>query len=122
MLKGLGCFKFSTQGFSIVILCHGQEEGRDFYAFVAIEPHNFRTFKNRYNPGTASNFRAYGFELVRGWGTVPPQDVIDQLLEKYGIQFGVSENFINNMIANISPIPASLGGEYLSSTAATAQG
>ncbi len=112
MLKGLGCFKFSTYGFSIVTLCHGKDGGRDFYAFIAIEPQNFRLFKKRYVPGQASSFSAYGFELLRGWGSEPPKAVVDHLLNKHGVEFGVSDNFISRVIANIEPVASPLGREY----------
>jgi hypothetical protein len=120
MLKGLGCFKFSTNGFSIVTLCHGKDNGKDFYAFVAIEPQNFRTFKKRYVPGEASNFAAYGFELLRGWGSEPSEAMMDYLLAKHGIEFGISENFINRVIANIDPVPTPLGREYFVNTLSSA--
>jgi hypothetical protein len=121
MLKGLGCFKFSTQGFSVVTLCHGKDNGQDFYAFVAIEPQNFRYFKRRYVPGEASSFSAYGFELLRGWGTEPQPAVVDHLSTRHGVEFGVSENFLNRMIANIEPVPMPLGREYFVDTIAGAQ-
>ncbi len=112
MLKGLGCFKFSAHGFSIVALCHGKDQGRDFHAFVAIEPQNYRQFKKRYIPGEGASFSAYGFELLRGWGAEPSQATVDYLLVKHGIEFGVSENFINRVISNIEPVATPLGREY----------
>jgi hypothetical protein len=121
MLKGLGCFKFSTLGFSVVTLCHGKDNGQDFYAFVAIEPQNFRYFKKRYIAGESANFAAYGFELLRGWGTEPPQAVVDMLLAKHGVEFGVSEHFLNRMISNIEPVAMPLGRGYFVDTIAGAQ-
>ena len=121
MLKGLGCFKFSTQGFSVVTLCQGKENGQDFYAFVAIEPQNFRYFKRRYVAGEASSFSAYGFELLRGWGKEPQTAVVDHIKTKHGVEFGVSENFLNRMIANIDPVPTPLGREYFVNTLAASQ-
>lgn len=111
-MKGLGCFKFSTCGFSIVVLCHGKESNRDFYAFVAIEPQNYRYFKRRYLPGELASFKNYGYELVRGWGTEPPQGVKENLLAKYGVEFGISENFLNHLMANIEPETIPLGRSY----------
>ena len=113
MMKGLGCFKFSPVGFCIVTLCHGKEEGRDFYAFIAIEPQNFRYFKKRYRPGEMSSFKTFGYELVRGWGTEPDLSVITHLSSRYGIEFSISENFINQMIENMEPIASPLGREYV---------
>lgn len=117
MLTGLGCFKFSTSGFCVVTLCHGQDQGRDFYAFIAIEPQNFRYFKNRYRPGEDASFNQYGYELVRGWGTEPPAAIREYMLIKHGVEFGVSENFLNRMIANIEPVAAPLGREFFSNLA-----
>ncbi len=101
MMKGLGCFKFSLSGFSIVALCQGKENDRDFYSFVAIEPQNYPYFKKRYRPGEMSNFKSFGYELVRGWGTEPSQAVTNTLLSKYGVEFGISENFLNHLASNI---------------------
>ena len=112
MLKGLGCFKFSPSGFCVVTLCHGQDDGRDFYAFIAIEPQNYRYFKKRYRPGETASFSTYGFELVRGWGTEPPQTIRDYLLEKHGVEFGISEHFLNRLIDTLEPVAAPLGREY----------
>lgn len=117
MLKGLGCFKFATSGFCVVELCHGVEQGRDFYAFIAIEPQNYRYFKSRYRPGEQSHFSNYGYELVRGWGVEPPQAIKDYMLVKHGVEFGVSENFLNRMIANVEPVAAPLGREYFNNLA-----
>lgn len=119
MLTGLGCFKFATSGFCIVALCQGRDDsGRDFYAFIAIEPQNYRYFKSRYRPGESASFNAYGYELVRGWGAEPPQAIREYMLVKHGVEFGVSENFLNQMIANVEPVPAPLGREFFANMAA----
>jgi hypothetical protein len=112
MLKGLGCFKFSSNGFSIVALCHGKDQGRDFHAFIAIEPYNYRHFKKRYVAGESSNFSGYGFELLRGWGKEPTQATLDFLLSKHGVEFGISEDLLNRMVSNINPVAMPLGREY----------
>ncbi len=117
MLTGLGCFKFSPSGFCVVALCHGRDNGRDFYAFIAIEPQNYRYFKNRYRPGELSSFNAYGYELVRGWGTEPPQAVREYMLVKHGVEFGVSENFLNRVAANLEPVAAPLDREFFANMA-----
>ena len=112
MLKGLGCFKFSTYGFCVVRLCRGKSNGRDFYAFIAIEPQNYRYFLKRYRDGELSSFTPFGFELVRGWGTEPPEAIMEYVRQKHGVEFGVSDNFLNRMIANIEPAPKPLDREY----------
>lgn len=112
MLQGLGCFKFSTYGFCVVRLCQGKTDGKDFFAFVAIEPQNYRYFVKRYRDGELSNFAPYGFELLRGWGTEPPEAVTDYIRNKHGVEFGVSESFLNRMIANIDPAAKPLDREY----------
>jgi hypothetical protein len=120
MLKGLGCFKFSTSGFCIVELCHGNDSGRDFYVFIAIEPQNYRYFKSRYRPGEHFNFNAFGYELVRGWGKEPPEAIKEYMLVKHGVEFGISDNFLNRMIANVEPTPMPLGREFFDNMSATA--
>lgn len=112
MSKGLGCFKFSSYGFCVVALCHGRDNGQDFYAFIAIEPQNYRYFKKRYRPGEAASFSAYGFELLRGWGTEPPQAVTEHIRVKHGVEFGISEHFLNRLISNIEPVAGPLGRDY----------
>ena len=106
MFKGLGCFKFAPHGFCIVALCRGKLNDRDFYAFVAIEPQNYAYFKKRYREGELSNFNAFGFELFRGWGTTPSEPVIEHVRLKHGIEFGVSENFLDQIAANNSALAA----------------
>ena len=102
MLKGLGCFRYSRHGFCVVTLCHGQTDGRDFYAFVAIEPQNYSHFCRRYQAGQAANFHAYGLELLRGWGQEPPQEVLDHIKRKHGVEFGISEHFLSRLMDNAS--------------------
>jgi hypothetical protein len=104
MLKGLGCFKFSPSGFCIVAVCHGREQGQDFYAVVAIDPENYKYFKKRYVPGEMSSFRTFGHELVRGWGTEPDQAVLDQLAKRHEIGFGVSDSFLTQFATNMESV------------------
>lgn len=118
MLKGLGCFRFASNGFCIVVLCHGKEQGRDFYAFIAIEPHNYRYFQKRYRPGEDSTFTAYGFELARGWGKEPPETMTRYMLERHGVEFGVSDHFLSRVIDNLAPVAAPLGRQYFANLAA----
>ena len=120
MLTGLGCFKFSTSGFCVVTLCHGQENGRDFYAFIAIEPQNYRLFKSRYRPGEMPSFTSYGYELIRGWGVEPPQAIREYMLVKHGVEFGLSDNFLNRMISTVEPVPAPLGREFFANISTSA--
>jgi hypothetical protein len=117
MLKGLGCFKFSPSGFCVVTLCHGKENGKDFFAFIAIEPQNYRYFQKRYRAGEAATFKPYGFELMRGSGLEPPTAVMDYLRKKHGVEFGVSEDFLNRLITNIDPVASPLGREYYTNLA-----
>jgi hypothetical protein len=108
MLKGLGCFKFSASGFCIVTVCHGKEQGQDFYAVVAIEPENYKYFKKRYAQVVLSSFRNVGHELVRGWGTQPDQAVLDHLAARHEIGFGVSESFLTQFAANMESVMSPL--------------
>jgi hypothetical protein len=112
MQKGLGCFKFSASGLCVVEVCHGKNNGEDFYAIVAIEPQNYRYFKRRYRPGEAMNFRAFGYELIRGPGLEPAPHIIEKLKKVHGVEFGVSEDFLARMIANIDPKPMPLTRDY----------
>jgi hypothetical protein len=112
MLQGLGCFRFSASGFCIVALCHGKDEGRDFHAFVAIEPQNYRYFQKRYRPGVSASFRAFGYELTRGWGTEPADGIVEHLAAQHGIEFGIGENFVSHLIANMPSVSTPLGRQF----------
>jgi hypothetical protein len=112
MSKGLGCFRFSSLGFCVVEVCHGQENGRDFFVILAIEPQSYRYFKKRYQPGETSNFAGLGYELIRGWGKAPSEDVMEKLAVKHGVEFGVSDNFLNRLIGNFDPLPMPLARLY----------
>jgi hypothetical protein len=117
MKKGLGCFKFSASGFCVVEVCHGRQNDEDFYTVLAIEPENYRYFKKRYRPGESLNLRAFGYELVRGPGKEPAPHIIEKLEKVHGIEFGVSESFLNRMIANLEPKSMPLTRDYYANLA-----
>ena len=81
-------------GFKIIKFCHGLSNGRDFYAFVAIEPHNLGYFENHYTDYYHSDFSAFGQEILRGWGETPPEDIIDYIKLKHSIEFGVDPAYL----------------------------
>lgn len=81
-------------GFKIIKFCQGVLEGKDFYAFIAIEPQNLGYFENKYKPGVSSDFLPYGEELLRGWGNTPPHIIVDYLAYKHNIEFGVDQAYI----------------------------
>jgi hypothetical protein len=88
MLEGIGHFDHSRYGFCIIHLCQGKTEGRDFYAFIAIEPQNYMFFKTHYRAGViTTGFEAYGRELLRGWGAAPSKDIIEHVSFKHRIDF-----------------------------------
>ncbi len=85
-------------GFKIVKFCQGiskadfsnHEYGeKEFYAFIAIEPQNLAYFEKHYRPLHCSDFSAFGEELLRGWGTNPPEDIVKYLAFKHNIEFDV---------------------------------
>lgn len=81
-------------GFKIIKFCQGVLDGKGFYAFIAIEPHNLGYFENTYKPGLYSDFRPFGHELLRGWGDTPPHIIVDYLKHKHDIEFGVDPAYI----------------------------
>lgn len=115
MLEGIGRFDHARYGYCIVPLCQGKIQNKDFYAFVAIEPHNYPYFKKHYRQGIASSFDAYGKELLRGWGTMPPEDILDHISRKYNVEFGVDRPFVEHLVtltnnsANGSRFPLETG-------------
>jgi hypothetical protein len=101
MIKGVGRFDGTRYGYCIVTLCKGKAEEKDFYAFVAIEPQNYPYFQQRYPEieGRESDFRPYGKELLRGWGTAPPDDIFEHVSNKYSIEFDVRPEFVERLVA-----------------------
>jgi hypothetical protein len=99
MLEGIGRFTHTRHGFCVVSLCQGQENNETFFAFVAIEPHNYGYFKKCYEKGQANDFTAFGRELLRGPGLVPSQEVIDHIRSKYNIEFDVDKCFVERLVA-----------------------
>ncbi len=101
MIEGISRFEGAKHGFCIVSLCQGKLDEKDFYAFVAIEPQNYAYFKKDYQAqkGIASSFGAYGKELLRGWGGLPPEDVVHHVSRKYNVEFDVMPEFLERLIA-----------------------
>lgn len=102
MLEGIGRFAHARHGFCVVSLCQGKESDQDFFAFVAIEPHNYRYFRKNYERGIAPDFTVFGRELLRGTGTSPSLEVIEYIRNKYGIEFNVDKRFIERLVALVS--------------------
>ena len=107
MLEGIGRFAHARYGFCIVTLCQGKIQDKSFYSFVAVEPQNYSYFRKNYKKGDASHFDAYGQELLRGWGDAPPEDIIEYLRTRHGVEFDVSKQFLERLLAqiNTSPFP-----------------
>ncbi len=99
MLQGIGRFANARHGFCVVSLCQGKEGGSDFFAFIAIEPHNYNYFRKIYEKGVATDFSAFGQELLRGPGLAPSQDIIDYVRNKYDIEFNIDRRFMERLIA-----------------------
>ena len=81
-------------GFKIIVFCHGVVGDKPFYAFVAIDPQNFGYFESHYIENCYSEFSAFGKEILRGWGKTPPEDIIQHIKFKHGIDFGVDPAYI----------------------------
>jgi hypothetical protein len=118
MINGLGCFRFSPSGFCVVVLCQGLDQGQEFFAFVAVEPQNYRYFQKRYRAGELSSFRMFGRELVRGWGKIPPLAVMDHLTARHGVDFTVGDEFIGRLVDNLETFAMPLRRQYALSHAA----
>jgi hypothetical protein len=99
MLEGIGRFDHAEHGFCIVPVCQGLIHNKEFYAFVAVEPQNYPYFKKYYRIGVSSSFDIYGHELLRGWGRVPPPDIVEFVRRKYNLDFGVTPPLVARMIA-----------------------
>lgn len=89
----------TRHGFCVVRICQGTIEGRHFYAYIAIEPHNYDYFKKHYEALRQSDFSLYGKELLRGWGEAPPSSVHALVQQKYDIEFDVDPKFLERLLA-----------------------
>jgi hypothetical protein len=102
MLEGIGRFAHARHGFCVVSLLQGKHNNDSFFAFVAIEPHNYKYFRRTYERGLGTDFSAFGIELLRGDGLIPSEDVIDYVRNKYNIEFDVDRPFMERLIAQAS--------------------
>ncbi len=102
MTIGIGRFAHARCGFCVISLCQGKINNKDFYALVAVEPHNFEHFKKKYKKGESTNFNAFGEELTRGWGTKPSQDILDFVSRKYGVEFHVQPRFLDRLLTLVN--------------------
>ena len=84
----------ARHGFKIIKFCQGQNVHGPFYAFVSLEPNNLPYFEEHYEPGMHCDFKAFGEEILRGWGLAPPEDIIEHLKLKYGIEFGIDPDYL----------------------------
>lgn len=87
---GLARFDDARMGYRIIELCKGTQDGRAFYAFIGIEPHNLRYFLDHYRAGELHDFAVFGRELLRGWGVAPPEDIIEYMRRKYNVEFSLN--------------------------------
>lgn len=99
---GIGRFAHARHGFCVISLCQGKINNKNFYAFVAVEPHNFKYFEKKYKKGENKDFKAFGEELVRGWGTKPSQDILDFVSRKYSVEFQVERSFLDRLLALVN--------------------
>ncbi len=99
MLEGIGRFAHTRHGLCVVSLCQGKENNENFFAFIAIEPHNYGYFKKTYQKGMANDFTVFGHELLRGPGIFPSDDVIEYVCSKYHIEFNVDRRFMERLVA-----------------------
>ncbi|MCB1651255.1 MAG: hypothetical protein KDI46_04305 [Alphaproteobacteria bacterium] len=99
---GSACMKKHELTRSIIKLCHGVSEGRDFYAFVAIESQDLPYFNENYCAGAHSRFEPFGVEILRGWGQTPPEGVIEYLRREYGIEFFKDDEMLMKMSRDVA--------------------
>lgn len=93
-------------GFKIIKFCQGRSKPdfmypefneREFYAFIAIEPQNLHYFEQHYKPLHCSDFAAFGEELLRGWGTIPQEDIVKYLAFKHNIEFDIDPAYAKHL-------------------------
>ena len=93
-------------GFKIIKFCQGRSKAdfshpefseREFYAFIAIEPQNLQYFEKHYKPLHYSDFSAFGEELLRGWGTMPQEDIVKYLSFKHNIEFNIDPAYAKHL-------------------------
>jgi len=102
-------------GFKIIKFCQGSVAFDSFYAFVALEPQNLNYFNNRYKRGIFSDFSVFGEEVLRGWGLIPPRDIIEHLQQKHCIKFVSVQRTTPCLCDAVMPVGIgcdSMGGEH----------
>lgn len=98
MLEGIGRTPHSRCGFEIVVLCQGRLSGKNFYAFVAVDPEIYSAVRAAYEPFRLSGFDHFGRELRRGWGEYPPPDVIAECAHQHDVIFDPAPNLIDRLV------------------------
>lgn len=105
MFQGLGR---TDDGYAIFALCtgiireldeHYKPRFRKFYSCVAIDPCDYKFFTENYQPEQSSHFEMYGEELMTEYlddpDAEPPMAMINHLLQKYQVDFSVSQDYLN---------------------------
>jgi len=105
----------------IVEICTGKTaDGRDFYAYVAMNLEVYPLFKAAQKEGRNMDLTKLGEILYTGWGRVPPPEVVRGMQEQYNIDPDFEENLkseymamLQGLIENVDALAAQNGGSEL---------
>jgi len=79
---------------SIIQLCCGHTgDHRPFWAYMAIKPSLYQEYIEKSDAGDVVNLEYYGSSLQKGWGSLPPAEIQEQMKKKYNIDHSF-EDFI----------------------------
>ncbi len=101
MFQGI-MLKDSDPGFKIVTLCHTKENFKDYYAFYAVEPGKYISFRQKISSGIAPEDKCAEL-LFRGEGNSPSLKVLQMIKARYDIRKEVSDPIVRKAMAWMNP-------------------
>lgn len=74
--------KFENSKGELVYLLRGKDTGRDAWHYILIDKMKLPLFKHALATGTVDATQ-YGKVLYSGWGTEPPQDIMEAVKKQF---------------------------------------
>lgn len=68
------------------------DDGRPFYAYLAILPERYRAYRASVEAAESVDFAEYGDVIIGGWNEVPPAIVQRSMTEHFGFVHNLEES------------------------------
>jgi hypothetical protein len=89
----------------IMALAHGQVDGQDFWAYIAVPPSKYTAFVEVQKAGQPYTLTEYGNVVKYGVGRVePPQSAVQEMIDEYGIDPEFQEKLKTDLEHQISAL------------------